>query len=697
MTDSTAVPRPTNRLIHETSPYLLQHAHNPVDWYPWGDDALERARREDRLILLSIGYAACHWCHVMERESFEDEATAALMNENFVNIKVDREERPDLDDIYMAATVAMNAGQGGWPMTVFLTPNQEPVFTGTYFPPVDAFGRPGFPTVLRALADAWENDREKLQGQADGVTDFLRRQRSEIGPVRAIGKKELQLAMSQYSDQFDRVHGGFGAAPKFPPATSLALLLRLHDRLGEPNAMRIVCKTLDAMAAGGIYDQLGGGFARYSTDGRWLVPHFEKMLYDNALLVSAYLEGYQATENSTYRRIAAETLDFVLRDMTSPEGGFYASWDADSEGIEGKYYVWSPQEIDQVLDKTAARCFNAYYGVTAAGNWEGSNVLNVPQPLERVARELEVEADELVGTLEKGRMQLLAARAKRVAPRLDDKILTSWNGLMISAMSSGYRVLRDTLYLEAARSAADMVLGAMSDGDGRLLRTRRGGKAHLDAYLEDYAYLSEGLIDLYEASGDYKYLQEADRLAGIMVDDFRDPDSGSFFSTSRHHERLLIRHKDGTDGATPSANAAAAGALARLSYHFDKHDFRDIAVGALRAYGTAVGRYPRAFAKSLLVTDFLMEGPVEIALVGTAGSADLEDLRRAVGKHFVPRRIEAVGEPSGPGEALPLLRGKTLVSGKAALYVCRNFTCRAPITSADDVTGALVANAWSQT
>jgi len=693
MSRATKERRRPNRLIHETSPYLLQHAYNPVDWYPWSKEALERAKSEERLILLSIGYAACHWCHVMERESFENEDVAAVMNEHFVNIKVDREERPDLDDIYMAATLAMNSGQGGWPMTVFLTPNQEPVFAGTYFPPTDAFGRPGFLTVLNTIAQAWRDGRSRLRDQGREVADYLRRQRSATRPAVGVGTSEFELALSQYSGQFDPVHGGFGGAPKFPPATSLALLLRLHDRLNDPRALTMVGKTLDAMASGGIYDQLGGGFARYSTDRAWLVPHFEKMLYDNALLATTYLEGYQAIGNSLYGQIATETLDFVRREMTSPEGGFYSSWDADSEGVEGRFYVWSLQEVRQLFDEETTRQLSAYFDITAGGNWEGTNILNTPRPLQAVARELAIPKEVLARNVERGRRQLYAARSTRIRPGLDDKVLTSWNGLMISAFACGYRVLGVPEYLETGSAAADLLLAHVSDDDGRLLRTWRNGKAHVPAYLEDYACLSEGLVDLYEASGDVRYLWEAKRLVEIMIDDFRDPDVGSFFSTSRLHESLLLRHKDSADGATPSANATAASALARLSYHLDRSDFREIALSALNAYGSVIAQYPRAFAKSLLVIDFLMDGPVEIALVGVTGSNDLEELRREVGRHFVPRRIEAVGDPAATGTKFPLLRDKSLVDGKAALYVCRGFACQAPVTSAQDVAGALAANA----
>jgi len=679
----------TNRLIGETSPYLLQHAHNPVNWYPWGNEALERARQEDRLILLSIGYAACHWCHVMERESFEDDEIAAIMNQHFVNIKVDREERPDLDEIYMAATMAMNQGQGGWPMTVFLTPDLEPVFAGTYFPAGDAYGRPGFPTVLNAVAAAWRDKRASVRDQAQRIADHLRNQTAEIGPAMSVGEAELERALDQYWGSFDSVYGGFGSAPKFPPATGLSLLLRLHDRLGDSRALDMVCKTLDCMGQGGIYDHVGGGFARYSTDRHWLVPHFEKMLYDNALLSVAYLEAYQVTQKPDYRRVAEETLDYVLREMTDPGGGFYSSTDADSEGQEGKFFVWTPDQIAAVLDREAARVFCTYYDVTPAGNWEGRSVLNVPRDPNEVARELGMSLAELMAARDDARRKVYAARLERVAPGLDDKVLTARNGLMISALAAGYRTLGDRRYLLAATRAADFVLGTLSRPDGGLLRTYRAGQAKLDAYLADYAYLSEALIDLYEAGGQWDYLWQAERLLERVVAEFVDPESGACYNTSRDHEKLLMRYRDGADGATPAPNAVAASALARASYHLARDDFRTAARRSIEAYGSLIARFPSGFARSLMVVDLLLEGPVELALVGQAGSADLEQLRREVVKHYLPRRIEALGDPSGPGRVPPLLEHKTLVDGKAALYVCRNFACQAPVSDPQDVAAAL--------
>jgi uncharacterized protein YyaL (SSP411 family)/aryl-alcohol dehydrogenase-like predicted oxidoreductase len=689
MTEEITSPEHTNRLISETSPYLLQHAHNPVDWYPWGEEALAKARDESRLILLSIGYSSCHWCHVMERESFENGSIAQLMNEHFINIKVDREERPDLDDIYMAATLAMNNGHGGWPMTVLLTPELAPVFAGTYFPPEDRQGQLGLPSLLTRIAEAWQADPEGLRSGAAKLVAHLRAQRQSTSAL-SVGEAELKLAVSQCEAEFDETFGGFGSAPKFPAATGLSLLLRLHRRFGEPQILDMVRKTLDAMARGGMYDQIGGGFSRYSTDSQWLVPHFEKMLYDNALLAIAYLEAFQVTEEPFYRRIVTETLDYVLREMTAPEGGFYSATDADSEGVEGKFFVWTPEEVAAVLGPDDARLFNAFYDITDAGNWEGKSIPNTPRPVADVALQFQQDPETLQRRLDEWRATVYEARLGRIKPALDDKVLTAWNGMMISALAHAGRVLRDDRYLEAATRAADFLLDTLVDGEGNVLRTYRNGKAHLRAYLEDHAFLAEALVDLYEASGDARYLEEAERLLDRTVSDFLDTETGAFFNTSADHEKLLIRYREGTDGATPAANAVAASGLVRVSHHLDRDDFKTAGVRAIRAYGGMMTRHARVFAKSLHVVDFLLEGPVELALVGTPGSGDLEALRVEVAKHFLPSRIEAVIDPGrAPAGSLPLEQGKTLVDGGAALYVCRDYTCLAPITDPAEVAQAL--------
>ena len=685
----TATPKHTNRLADSTSPYLLQHAHNPVDWHPWGEEALARARAEDKPILLSIGYSACHWCHVMERESFEDEKIAALMNEHFVPVKVDREERPDLDDIYMAATLAMNQGHGGWPMTVFLTPDQEPFFAGTYFPPEDKHGRPGFRTLLIRIADLWRKDKSSLRDQGAELARYLR-ENSRPALGTSVGIQELKTALVQYRADFDARWGGFGRAPKFPPSAGLMLLLRCHKRLGDPEALAMVRKTLDAMARGGMYDHVGGGFSRYSVDERWLVPHFEKMLYDNALLARAYLEGFQVTGDPFHQRIATEVLDYVLREMTSDEGAFHSATDADSEGEEGKFFVWTPEEIRQAVgDEKDARRFCAYYDITEAGNFEGRSIPNTPQSLPEVAARLAINPADLETSLARARPLVYRARLRRIPPGLDDKVLTAWNGLMIAALAEGHRVLGDPRYLAAATRAADFLLERLRAADGRLLRTYRAGTAHLAAYLEDYAYLADALIDLHEAGAPARFLRAAEALAERMRADFADA-AGGFFSTARDHEPLIVRHREGHDGATPAANAVTARALARLSYHLDRADLREEAVKAIRAYGRAITRQPRAFPMTLIVVDLLLDGPIELAFIGRG--PDLAALRAEVGRRYLPNRIVGHHDPdAGDGDVLPLVAGKTKVNGRAALYVCRDFACRRPVVDPADVEAALVA------
>ena len=678
-----------NRLIHETSPYLLQHAANPVDWYPWGPEALQASKSQNRPILLSIGYSACHWCHVMERESFENEAIAALMNTHFVCIKVDREERPDLDEIYMQATVTLNHGQGGWPMTVFLTPDQQPFFAGTYFPPDDRWGRPGFPSLLKKIAEAWATDSAGLTSQAHQLTERLKNELKAISPV-SVSVSLLDEAVTQFREDFDERHGGFGSAPKFPPSAGLSLLLRCYRRTGESRTLQMVTSTLDAMAAGGIYDHIGGGFARYSTDERWLVPHFEKMLYDNALLARTYLEGYQVTKRISYRHVATDVLDYVLREMTDPAGGFYSATDADSEGVEGKFFVWTLAEVQAVLQNAEdTRRFCASYDITDQGNWEHRSIPNRLRPMEAVAKELNLTIDELQETIHRVRPLLYRARQERVPPGLDDKIITAWNGMMISAMAEAGRVLGITRFIEGATKAADFLLSVHQTPEGALLRTSRKGRAHLNGVLEDYAYLSEGLIDLYEAGGQERYLIAALQMGERMLDSFRDDDQGGFYTTAKSHETLIIRAREGADGATPSGNAVAVSALARLSFHYDRHDLREAAIGGLRAYGRQMARYPRAFAKSLAVVDLLAEGPIELAFIGSATDPRLEALQLAVREVFLPNRVIASSDGKGTPSAHPLLAGKGLLKGNAALYICRNFSCQRPLTDPQEVSEAL--------
>ncbi len=692
MSDSSRPDRRPNRLANETSPYLLQHAYNPVDWYPWGNEALQAAQASHKPILLSIGYSACHWCHVMERESFENEAIAAIMNQHFICIKVDREERPDLDEIYMAATVAMNQGQGGWPMTVFLTPDTQPFFAGTYFPPEDRWGRPGFGSLLKKIAEYWEKDSAACRNQAAQLTERLQGEGRIPSPI-TVNATALDEAVDQCKEEFDSRYGGFGRAPKFPPATTLSLLLRCYHRTHDAGTLAMVTTTLDMMAAGGIYDHIGGGFARYSTDERWLVPHFEKMLYDNALLARIYVEAYQRTKKPLYRQVATEVLDYILREMTGPEGGFYSATDADSEGVEGKFFVWTPAEVRAaVAHEQDADRFCALYDITESGNWEHRSIPNRLQPIEQVAARLNVTIDELLQTAARVKPVLYQARRTRVPPALDDKIITSWNGMMISAMAEAARVLGEPRYLDAARRTADFLLRQHGRADGRLLRTSRAGRAHLDAYLEDYAFLADGLIDLYEAGADECYLHSAAKLGEYLLSDFAAEGGGGFFTTAKHHELLILRKREGADGAIPSANAVAATALARLSFHFGREEWRTTAAEAIRAYGRQISRYPRAFAKSLIVVDFLMDGPVELALVGDERQEEFQALRQAAADCYLPNRIMATGSP-GSRSQLPLLQGKHLVGGRPALYVCRHFTCREPVTDSRLVADALISKA----
>ena len=678
-----------NRLAHEISPYLLQHAENPVDWFPWGEEALERAMREDKPIFLSIGYAACHWCHVMERESFENEAVAALLNQSFVSIKVDREERPDLDDIYMAATVALSGG-GGWPMSVFLTPDRRPFFAGTYFPPTDGHGRPGFSTLLKRIAHLWGSQRDDLLAQASALVAQVRAG-YEIATAAPVSSAMISAAVRALAASFDPEWGGFGSAPKFPPAASISLLLRYHAKTGDAQALAMATATLDGMKNGGIYDHVGGGFARYSTDQRWLVPHFEKMLYDNAALARVYLEAYQATHDLEYRRVARETLDYVVREMQDAEGGYYCATDADSEGEEGKFFVWTLDEIQALLDPVSAKAFALFYDVTVQGNWEGKNVLHRPRTVAQTATELGCTRQALQSRLEAAREKLYQARLARVPPLLDDKVITAWNGLMIGAMAEGFRVLRDPRYRQSAERAARFVLSALRRPDRGFFRTARAGRAHLPGCLDDYAYLADGLITLFEAGGSVEFLAEAQRLVERGLRDF-DDGHGAFFTTARDHETLFARPHEGQDGALPNANAVFARALARLARHYDRDDFSQRARAALVAYGTLIEQAPRVFATSLDVLDFLESTPLELALIGRRGAPDREALERAVAEHYLPNRVCAHIDPDQPEATdLPLLRGKTLVRERAALYVCRNYACAAPVTDPGAAAAALAA------
>jgi uncharacterized protein YyaL (SSP411 family) len=652
-----------NRLAQETSPYLLQHRENPVDWYPWGEEALARAREDDRPILLSVGYSACHWCHVMERESFEDPETAAYMNEHFVNVKVDREERPDVDALYMEAVQTMT-GQGGWPMTVFLDPEEVPFFGGTYFPPDDGRGMPSFRMVMEAVVDAFEKRRDELRARAPGT----RAQLGAIGRIEPAGDLPdaglLEEAVRALRAGADMERGGFGGAPKFPPASSLELLLARGER-------EIVKKTLDAMLAGGIYDQLGGGFARYSVDAAWLVPHFEKMLYDNALLARAYLHGWQALGHDRYRHVCEETLDWALREMRGPEGGFYSALDADSEGEEGRFYVWTPEEMREVLGSEADSILD-YYGVTERGNFEGANILHLPGGPGRFS--VPGEQESAPPGLDEARRALYEARSKRVWPGLDDKRLTSWNTLMVAALADAGAVLERDDYLDAARRCADFVLSELRDPDGRLLRTYKDRKAHLNAYLEDHAFLLEALLTLYESTFEQRWFEEARSLADTMISRFGDPERGGFYSTSNEHEALIARRKEVGDHPIPSGNSSAAMGLLRLAALTGERAYEDQAIGVLRLFAKPAANHPDAFAHLLRALDFHLSPTKEVALIGN----NLTPFTKVIHATYRPHLVQA-GGPEGTTTPA-LLQGRTTVNDRPAAYVCEHFTCKAPVT-----------------
>jgi uncharacterized protein YyaL (SSP411 family) len=665
-----------NSLASESSLYLRQHANNPVDWYPWGPAAIDRAKSERKPIFLSVGYSACHWCHVMERESFEDAATAKLLNEHFVSIKVDREERPDVDAIYMTAVQALNQGQGGWPMSVWLTPELQPFYAGTYYPPRDQYGRPSFRRVLVALAEAWRDRRDEVLHSAVQITAALRRA-SESGTQEGeLADDALRSVPRILHRAFDERHGGFGTAPKFPHAVDLRLLLRCWHRFSDDSALAMVRKTLDGMARGGIYDQLGGGFHRYSVDERWLVPHFEKMLYDNALLSIAYLEAFQATGEPFYRQIVEETLDYVRREMTDPAGPFYSTQDADSEGVEGKFYVWTEAEIREVLGDEIVDIFCPVYDVTPDGNWEGHTILHRPKTDEQDAALLKIEIGGLREKVTEARRRLFDVRSRRIWPGRDEKILTSWNGLMIAAFAKAGAVLERADYTGAAIAAADFILTKMRAPEGRLYRTTAIGRPpKIDGYLEDYAFLIDALVELHQATFDERWLRTAEALAGIMVDYFADRDGGGYFSTPAGQADLIMRLKDRHDSSIPSGGGMAVSGLVRLAELTGNARWRkeaDLGLGALRR---VVEESPMAAAQALIALDFAL-GPVEeVAIVGEHAAA--KPVVQAARRPFRPRRVVAFRAPNVESK-LPLLADKP-ANGPVATYVCQNYTCEAPI------------------
>lgn len=666
-----------NRLISETSPYLLQHARNPVDWYPWSQEALDKARAEDKPIFLSIGYSACHWCHVMAHESFENPDIARLMNDDFINIKVDKEERPDLDTVYMNSVIAMT-GQGGWPLSVFLTPDLKPYFGGTYFPPSSKYGSPGFQQVLRQAHDLYHTQKHQALSQFENILKRLNPPTEVKTPSSEPDPKLIDESISLLAEKFDETCGGFGAGMKFPDPVLYRLLLNHWLRTGASQSMDMLDKSLTKMAEGGLFDQLGGGFHRYSTDPQWLVPHFEKMLSDNALLAKLYLDVFQATKQDIYKTVSQEIFAYVLREMTSPEGGFYSSQDADVQGEEGRFYVWEMKEILDLLGPRNAKVFGKALGVSPTGNWERKNVLHVRESMEKVSEQEDIPIFEVNHIIKTGRSLLFEARQKRQNPVRDDKILASWNGMMITAFAAGYSILRDKTYLQAASRCGEFLWYRLWKGD-RLLRVYKDGQAKIEGFLDDYACLLEGYIELYSASFDLVWVERAILLADKMIELFWDGQNSGFFMTENRHDRLFYRPKPGEDDAMPSSNSIAALSLVRLGHLTGKKEYLRKGEDAVRAFHQRILAQPLAHMGLLSVIEFLAKPPVEIVLAGPTEGTGFEELLRVVHQDYRPRKVLIHAGVTGAGKLLPLAEGKTANKGESTVYLCQNMTCHAPV------------------
>ena len=685
---SHSASRQPNRLSQETSPYLLQHQFNPVDWYPWGEAAFTAAREQDKPVFLSVGYSACHWCHVMERESFENEAIAAILNDRYISIKVDREERPDVDQIYMTA-VQLITRRGGWPMSVFMTPDGQPFYGGTYWPPTQRMGMPGFRDILLKLHDYWVNRRDEVLSSAGELVTAIRSFSTPDAFAGELSLSTLRLAEKALLRSVDRKEGGFGGAPKFPHPMDLRVLLRCWQRFGTEDAISAAQLTLDKMAGGGIYDQLGGGFHRYSTDAHWLVPHFEKMLYDNALLVPAYLEGWQATGNEQYLTVVRETLDYVLREMFQPGGGFYSTQDADSEGEEGKFFVWTEAEVDELLPAADSQLFKAAYDVSRDGNWEGHTILNRPNPLPEVARSCGISLNEFTDTLDRSRETLLESRSHRVAPGRDDKILVSWNGMMLAACSRAGAVLKEPRYIAAAEKSALFIAATLRDPAGRLLHCYKDGQARLMAYLDDYACLIDGLVELYQATGSGEWIDLAVEFADQMLAHFADP-QGGFFYTADDHEELIARSKDAQDNATPSGNGMAATALLKLAALTGRNNYREAAAGTLQAVGEVLEKSPLAAGQSLIALDFLL-GPVTECVLIDGLDQTADELQQTFHQQFLPRTVVARSHVRKSAHVAELFANRP-AQRHALAFVCSQETCQSPTSEPQRLQEVLRSN-----
>ncbi|MGE5217418.1 MAG: thioredoxin domain-containing protein [Chloroflexota bacterium] len=670
----------TNRLIQETSPYLLQHAHNPVDWYPWGKEAFEKAKTENKPILLSIGYSACHWCHVMEHESFENEKIAALMNELFVSIKVDREERPDLDEIYMNA-VQMLTGRGGWPMTVFLTPDRKPFYGGTYFPPEDRQGMPGFPRILLGVSQAYRERPEDVEKSVDQILSALRRMSETEDTAKDLSPSAIADGAAKIARAYDADNGGLGQAPKFPHAGVYELFLRHYFHSTSERYLEMVVHTLTKMAQGGIYDHLGGGFHRYSVDAKWLVPHFEKMLYDNAQLVRAYATIYTVTHEPLFKSVVEETVAYLLREMAHPEGGFYSTQDADSEGEEGKFFVWTPDEINGLLGEEAGAIFCRIFDVSDDGNFEGKSILHPILTVAQASKFFRKEHSELEAFITGAKRLLFVEREKRVKPFRDEKIITAWNGLMLSGLAEAIKISDHPAWKNAARKTVEFIFSKLFR-DGFLWHTYKDGQAKLLGYLDDYAFLAVGLLDLYETGFDRADLARAVELAEIMVREFWDECDGGFFFTGKSHEPLIGRAKPVFDASMPSGNAMATQLLLRLSHLTSNADYRSRAEKVLRSYYETMESQPFGFAHLLCALDLYLENPKEIVIVGNPTETGLKNFIAEVHSIFLPNKVLQLAAPDAAlGNLSPLLQGKTQIEGKPTAYVCHNSTCSRPVTS----------------
>ncbi len=674
----------TNRLIDETSPYLIQHAHNPVDWYPWGEEAFQKAKNENRPILLSIGYSACHWCHVMERESFENDTIAELMNALFVNIKVDREERPDLDEIYMNA-VQMLTGRGGWPMTVFLTPEGKPFYGGTYFPPEDRYGVPGFPKILQGVANAYREKPQDVERSVEQILAALQRMSLSTESQQPFSPDIIGQSAEQLAQAYDTDHGGLGKAPKFPNVGVYELFLRHYHHSKGSRFLEMVTHTLTKMAQGGIYDHLGGGFHRYSVDEKWLVPHFEKMLYDNAQLVRIYAQVYSVTGDPLFKQVVEETMSYLMREMLHTEGGFYSTQDADSEGEEGKFFVWTEEEISQILGEEASEIFCRIYDVSEEGNFEEKNILHPILTLEQASKLFRRDLREIESLVADAKAKLFQEREKRIKPFRDEKILTSWNGLMLSGLAEAIKIARQPAYLDVANRTVDFIFTKLFR-DGRLLHTYKSGTGKILGYLDDYAFLAAGLLDLFEATLNRAHLDRAVELAEIMLHEFWDEAGGGFFYTGRSHERLIAQSKPIFDGSIPSGNAVATQVLLRLYHYTGKEDSLKCAERVLRAYYKAMENQPFGFAHMLAALDFYLQKPKEVVLVGDKKDPETAELLTKIHSLYLPNMTLQLASPDDSLEKVSsLLAGKKQFDGKPTVYVCHNFTCSRPVVEWDEL------------